>query len=644
MERGSSISKWLLLAGGVALFMIFGYPRLFGSNAADRQPLGPAMTAPVSRADEQFCELTGDRFAAKLTTHGAALRSARMTDAKYAISVAKPDTRIDLVPNDLIDSRLPLRTDLRVVGDAEQQVPFDELDYKLASSDGASCTFVYKDDATEVDKVVSLTGRPFELDVTLTVKNLADTAKKHRATFEQSAWRTKAETSGKLGRLPEWDTEVVLHTKDKTERHRPDDFDPKQFTKNKQFTSEAWLRAPGDGVWAATSSSYFTSTIIHVDGPATPFVEARIEDGWNVARFANKDDDPNYGRVYRSRLAYPEKELAQGESTTYETLAFFGPKERNVVAAIGGAGDANYKTTDLINMQVFLFGNLFTNTLGKVVVNYTYWLHDTLGSWGLAIILLTITVKLLVFPLSLTGLKNSVAMRRIKPQLDAINKKHKDDMMERNLATQEVMRREKVGSPMLGCLPALLQMPIWLTLYAALRSSVELYHTSFGPLIPDLSEPGLYFVMPVVLGGLSFLQQKLMQASMPQTDPTQARMMLFMMPVVFTVMNVFLPAGLGVYMLTNTCLGIVQQTFVERFIRSRLRQHQAGEIQVKVVATDDGGSSKKKLGAGKKDASAKKDGDASAATNEKSEDGSSKKKGFAANDAAIGKGTARARG
>ena len=601
MERGN-LGKWLLLAAGVALFMMFGYPKLFGSGGPDRQPLGPAYTAPANRAEEQHCSLNGNRFTADLTTRGAALRSLRMTDAKYAEHVDKPNTRIDLVTHDLMDSRLPLRTDLRVPGDsATQQVPFDELDWTLAAHDDTSCTFVYKDDASEITKRVSLTGRPFELDVSVTVKNLAAEPRKHRLTVEQSAWRTKAESSGKLGRLPEWDTEVALHTKAGTEHHRADDFAPKNFTKDKgkkdnKFTDEAWLRMPGDGVWAATSSSYFSNTVIHVDGP-TPFSEGLVEDGWNVARYPNKDDDPNFGHVFRSRLAYPEKELAQGESATYEALAFMGPKERDVVAGIGGpkAGDTVYKTTDLINMSVFLFGNMFTSTLGKVVINYVYWLQRMLGSWGLAIIFITITVKLLVFPLSLTGLKNSVAMRRIRPQLEEINKKYKDDMMERNVATQELMRREKVGSPMLGCLPALLQMPIWLTLYAALRTSVELYHTSFGPLIPDLSEPGLYYVIPVVLGGSAFLQQKLMQASMPQADPTQAKMMLFMMPAIYTVMNVFMPAGLGVYMLTNTWLGIGQQALMERYIQKKLREEKAGDISVRVVDKDDASGDKKKL-------------------------------------------------
>lgn len=577
---GGGISKWLLLGLGVFVFMQFVWPKIHGSSASDRQPLTlDDATASDKRTDEKLCELTGDRFSAKLSTRGGSLRSMRMTDAKYAKHVDEPQTRTDLVST-TVESRMPLRTDFRDPSvQGEQQFGYDDVDYELTASDAKSCTFVYKDEKTEVTKLVSLTGRPFELDVKLTVKNLADKPLKHRLAIEQTSWRTQSEISGHFGRMPEFDTEVVLHSKTKTGRHHPDSFEPKDFA-DKEFTSEKWLRQEGEGVWAATSSSYFSSAVIHQAGP-TPFAEGQIEDRWDAARYPKKEDDPGFGHVYRSRLAYPTTELAKGESSTYEVLSFMGPKERDVVTSIGGGAPDRYETGSLVNMSVFLFGNLFSSTLGKLLVGYVYWLHGAVGSWGFAIVLLTITVKLGVFPLSLFGLKNMIGMRRIKPQMDDIAKQYKDNMMERNVATQELMRREKVGSPMAGCLPALLQMPVWLTLYAALRTAVELYHTPFGPLIPDLSEPGRYFVIPIVLGASSFLQQKLMQANMPSADPQQAKMMLYMMPAVFTVMNVFLPAGLGVYMLTNTWLGIIQQTLTERWIQKKLKEQGASSIEVR---------------------------------------------------------------
>lgn len=584
---GGGLGKWILILGAAALFMFVVYPMIKGGSANERQPLGPAATAPEERKDETTCELSGNRFSATLSTRGASLTHLLMKDAKYAKSVREPDTRIDLVTADLLESRRPLRTNLRAPGDVDQQVPYDDVDWVLEASDERSCTFVYKSDTAEVRKVVALTERPFELDVKVSVTNLADDARMHRLTVEQGAWRTKAETTGKFGRLPEYETHVVTHTTDKTEHKTANDFSAKEF-KEKEFTAEKWRRTKGDGVWVSTSTSYFASAVVHIDGPA-PAAESLVEEAWNASKFPNKDDDPQYGHVFRTRLNYPEKALEKGETASYEVLAYMGPKERQVLAGIGGpnAGEKIYKTTELIDMSVFIFGNLFTSTLGKLLVGYVYWLFSVVKSWGLAIILLTLTVKLVVFPLGLTGMKSSVGMRRIKPQLDEINAKHKDDMMARNLATQELMRKEKIPSPMIGCLPALLQMPIWLTLYAALRTSVEIYHQPFGPLIPDLSESAKYYVvMPLLLGASSFLQQKLMQSSMPNADPSQQKLMLFMMPVVFTVLNIFLPAGLGVYMLTNTWLGIGQQVLMERWIQKKLRDDRMATIQVREKTSD----------------------------------------------------------
>jgi len=193
------------------------------------------------------------------------------------------------------------------------------------------------------------------------------------------------------------------------------------------------------------------------------------------------------------------------------------------------------------------------------------------SSWGWAICLLTITVKLLLFPLSIAQIKSTMAMRQLKPEMDAINAKYKDDAQQRGLALQELWRKNKVSNPMLGCLPVLLQMPVWWALYTSLQTAVELYHTPFGPFVPDLSAPGKYFIIPAMLGISSVLQQHMMPM---QGDPAQQRMMKWMMPTIFTVMMLFLPAGLGIYFLTNTWLGILQQFSVERYFKT---QESSGE-------------------------------------------------------------------
>jgi YidC/Oxa1 family membrane protein insertase len=150
-----------------------------------------------------------------------------------------------------------------------------------------------------------------------------------------------------------------------------------------------------------------------------------------------------------------------------------------------------------------------------------------------------------------------VSMRRLKPEIDEVNRKFKADPQQKQVATMEMYRKNGVN-PFGGCLPIFVQMPVWWALYTVIQTAVELYHTPF-LWYRDLSAPDPYFILPIVLGGTSFIQQKLMPQ---QVDMAQQKMMLYFMPALFTVMMLFLPAGLGIYMLTNSVLGIVQQQVV----------------------------------------------------------------------------------
>jgi YidC/Oxa1 family membrane protein insertase len=573
MER-SNIAKWLFLGLAIILFFQFGKPLLFGQSAPQLQPLDVNdSTAPAERSPAETCVIDGDRFKAELSTRGGSLRHLWMTDPKYTTGNGERRP-MDLVTTSL-ESRMPLRTDLRLPGGSAPQVPFDDLDWKLSAQDGKSCTFTYTDDATRLTKVVAATGRPFELSLQMTVENLAQEPRKHRLAVEQSAWRTQKETEGHLGLISEWITETVAATDQKTERQHPDAFEPGDF-KDKEFTAERWRRTPGDGRFAAVSSSYFSKIAIPLEGPGQPAAETQIEDVWDTSKFQDKGKDPNYGHVYRARLAYPEQELAPGGAVTYKLLSFTGPKERDLLAAV------DHGVSEVINLGWF-------SPIAKLLVSYLYVLHRAVGSWGWAIVLLTMTVRLLLFPLSIQQIKSAAAMRKLKPEMDEINARYKDDATQRGVAMQELWRRNKVANPVIGCFPMLLQMPVWFALYTALQTAVELYHTPFGPVIPDLSAPGKYFIIPIVLGASSFIQQRIMP---PQGDPAQQKMMMYLMPGIFTAMMLFLPAGLGVYMLTNTWLGIGQQVLVERYLKAK--NERAGGIEVREIASAEPQSAMKK--------------------------------------------------
>jgi YidC/Oxa1 family membrane protein insertase len=174
-----------------------------------------------------------------------------------------------------------------------------------------------------------------------------------------------------------------------------------------------------------------------------------------------------------------------------------------------------------------------------------------------------VTARVLLFPLQWPGIRNMVRMRELKPEMDALTEKFKNDAQAKGLAQMELWRKHKVN-PLKGCLPQLASMPVWLALYTTLQTAVELYNIPF-LWFPDLSAPDPWFVLPVIIGGTYFLQQKLMP--MQGGDPAQQKMMMYFMPGMFTVFMLFLPSGLGVYMFTNSVLAILQQQIVERQVR-----------------------------------------------------------------------------
>ena len=187
-------------------------------------------------------------------------------------------------------------------------------------------------------------------------------------------------------------------------------------------------------------------------------------------------------------------------------------------------------------------------------------IHDFVGNWGIAIILLTFVVKLVLFPLTAQQMQSMAKMKELKPEIDRINELYGDDREKKGAAMMELYRKRGVN-PMAGCFPVLLQLPIWFSLYASLSSNVELFRAPFALWWQDLSSPDPYFVLPLALGVLMFVQQKMSPAT--GMDPVQQKVMLYMMPAMITSFMLFLPAGLCLYMFTNSALSILQQRVIE---------------------------------------------------------------------------------
>lgn len=262
-------------------------------------------------------------------------------------------------------------------------------------------------------------------------------------------------------------------------------------------------------------------------------------------------------KIYTTKLSeqnfsvgtvYPVGEIAAGASKSINATLFSGPQvQQDLIAAAPGLEhvvDYSYLTV-----------------IAKPLMWLLTHIHDVVQNWGLAIILLTVLIKAAFFKLSASGYRNMAHLREIAPRLQALKDKFGDDKQKLQQAMMDMYRTEKIN-PMGGCLPILVQIPVFISLYWVLLGSVELRHAPFFGWIQDLSATDPYFVLPILMGATMIIQSYL---NPPPTDPIQAKVMKIM-PVLFSVFFFFFPAGLVLYWLVNNILSIWQQWYINRTI------------------------------------------------------------------------------
>jgi YidC/Oxa1 family membrane protein insertase len=251
--------------------------------------------------------------------------------------------------------------------------------------------------------------------------------------------------------------------------------------------------------------------------------------------------------VITAELRFGETSLAPGEAAVFKVKNYLGPKRYQVLERVGHSLEKS------VDFGIFA-------PICWVLLKLLFLFQSFVLNWGVSIILLTVVVKLLLTPLQHKSFKSGERMRALKPEVDKLNAKFKDNPQEKQKATMALYKQHGV-SPLGGCLPMLLQLPIWIALYSTLRTSPELYRAEFFGWIRDLSEPDPYFITPVVMGALMFVQQRITPMA---GDNMQMKMMMYVMPVMFTAMMLFLPSGLTLYILVNTVLSIAHQWYVRR--------------------------------------------------------------------------------
>ncbi|HPD20532.1 MAG TPA: membrane protein insertase YidC, partial [Deltaproteobacteria bacterium] len=251
------------------------------------------------------------------------------------------------------------------------------------------------------------------------------------------------------------------------------------------------------------------------------------------------------------RLTYDTEpsRIEPGSSMERSYEIFSGPKE---LQTLKSAGNELRKALD--------FG--FFDIIAKPLLMAMNWIYSFTMSYGWSIIILTIIIKILLYPLTLKSFTSMKELQKVQPLMKELQAKYKDDKQKLN---QEMMRlyKEHKINPMGGCLPMLLQIPILFALYKVFYQAIELRHTPFhlfGTWLPDLSARDPYFITPILMGVSQFVMQKMTPTP---GDPTQQKIMLIM-PVFFTVLFLNFPSGLVLYWLISNILSIIQQAYINR--------------------------------------------------------------------------------
>ncbi len=297
----------------------------------------------------------------------------------------------------------------------------------------------------------------------------------------------------------------------------------------------------GDIRFGAVVQNYFMSAIAPVDEDGGAGSASRC----TIGRMASRDLSYVYATVATGPL-----EIDPGESHTLRYTYYSGPKPFSYLK------EYPHEFTRAVSYGAFSF-------LALPIRSVLVFFFNLVGNWGLAIILLTISIKLLLLPITTKSFRSMEKMKAVKPKLDLIQKKYEND---REKLAQEQMKlfKEEGVNPLSGCLPMLLQMPVYFALYRTIFGTAELYNAPFALWLQDLSQRDPYFILPVAMSAVMFIQQRLM----PQTiDNPQMKMMQWLMPLMFIPIMLFLPSGLVLYIFVNMLLSVAQQLYIRKYVR-----------------------------------------------------------------------------
>jgi YidC/Oxa1 family membrane protein insertase len=368
----------------------------------------------------------------------------------------------------------------------------------------------------KVNKVYVFHRGSYLIDVGYEIENSGTNAVSSSAYFQLVRDKIPPEGGSKF--VPTFTGPAVYTDKDKFQKL---DFSDVEKGKAKYPQSD-------DNGWVGMLQHYFVSAWLPADKTKREYYIKSLEK-----------------ELFSAGVIIPVDTLTQGQKTRITVPLYAGPTESALDKVAPGLGlTVDYGWLTIIAAPLFW-----------VLVFLQGWVHN----WGIAIILLTVLIKLLFFPLSAASYRSMAKMKVVAPKLEKIKQQYGEDKERLHKAMMELYKTEKIN-PVGGCLPMLIQIPVFISLYWAILASVELRYAPFFGWISDLSAADPYYVLPLIMGASMIVQSKL---NPTPPDPIQAKVMQIM-PIVFSVVFFFFPAGLVLYSVVNNLLSIAQQWFITR--------------------------------------------------------------------------------
>jgi YidC/Oxa1 family membrane protein insertase len=496
-----------------------------GQTAASDAPAAPGSSAPASAPSEKAATLrvVTDVLDLEISTRGGELLRADLL--KYPEVKDRPDDPMRLFNTEKL---FVARSGLRLADHAQEPTHLalftaQAQEYRLepgATKLEVPLTWTDQNGVT-VTKTYTFEPGSYRIDLTQAVDN-------------QSDQELKAASYVQIVRHYEHVERSYFNVATYAYRG-PAIYDGKAYRKlDVEDDEDRQYRGTVTGGWLAALQHHFVAA-------AVPPVDAPYDYELSV------DARNNFTLSYRGPLVT----IPASSDHTFTEKLFVGPKLQEQLEATGPELDrvADYGKLTIISKPLFILLS---------------WLYDFVGNWGLAIILCTFLIKLAFYKLTAASGRSMAKMRNLSPRIKAIQERYKDDREQLGRQMMEIYKREKIN-PLAGCLPILIQIPVFLAFYWVLLESVEMRQAPFFGWITDLSARDPYFILPIIMGVAMFLQFKLQP--MPSTDPMQAKIFQFM-PVIMAGTMVMFPSGLVLYWLTNTVLSIAQQYRINKLVAS----------------------------------------------------------------------------